>query len=223
MPKRIRAASLTTFVAASVAFGAVLAGPADATGKDASTSKHASTSASAKVKAGAWPKFLSASQLPPHPTSSWTAGKVTDGVPDELRFCIEETLPGYDSRYRAFRTDLETNAQQLTFVVGSSAKAKALATRLNKDIRACATRIEQSDPETEAALKDYGKLPVEEGAHAYGLHTETSWGATDINLYSVGRDGRAVTLVRWGQMGDFSDAPVKAFKKTTTTAVIKLY
>ncbi|MDQ0948735.1 monoamine oxidase [Streptomyces phaeochromogenes] len=221
MSKRTRAASLTTFVAASVAFGAVLAGPADATGKDTGASKHASTSASGKAKA--WPKFLSASQLPPHPTSSWTAGKVTDGVPDELRFCIEDTLPGYDSRYRDFRTDLETNAQQLTFVVGSSAKAKALATRLNKDIRACATRIEQSDPETEAALKDYGKLSVEEGAHAYGLHTETSWGATDINLYSVGRDGKAVTLVRWGQMGDFSDAPVKAFKKTTTTAVNKLY
>ncbi|MDQ1025219.1 hypothetical protein QF035_002801 [Streptomyces umbrinus] len=223
MSKRTRAASLTTFVAASVAFGAVLAGPADATGKDTSASKHASTNAAAKVKAGAWPKFLSASQLPPHPTSAWTAGKVTDGVPDEVRFCIEETLPGYDSRYRDFWTDLETNAQQLTIVVGSSAKAKALATRLNKDLRACATRIEQSDPETEAALKDYGKLSVEEGAHAYGLHTETSWGATDINLYSVGRDGRAVTLVRWGQMGDFSDAPVKAFKKTTTTAVSKLY
>ncbi|MGW3421493.1 hypothetical protein [Streptomyces phaeochromogenes] len=231
MSKSTRAASLTTFVAASVAFGAVLAGPADATGKDTSASKHASTNASAKVtkakvtkgKASAWPKFLSPSQLPPHPTSSWTAGKVTDGVPDELRFCVQDTLPGYDSRYRDFRTDLETNAQQLTFVVGTSAKAKALATRLNKDIRACATRIEQSDPETEAALKDYGKLSVEEGAHAYGLHTETSWGATDINLYSVGRDGRAVTLVRWGQMGDFSDAPVKAFKKTTTTAVNKLY
>ncbi|MFI6280286.1 hypothetical protein [Streptomyces sp. NPDC050988] len=207
MSKRTRAASLTTFVAASVAFGAVLAGPADATGKDTSAS----------------PKFLSASQLPPHPSSSWRAGKVTDGVPDEVRFCIQETLPGYDSRYRDFRTDLETNAQQLTIVVGSSAKAKALATRLNKDLRVCATRIEQSDPETEAALKDYGKLSVEEGAHAYGLHTETSWGATDINLYSVGRDGRAVTLVRWGQMGDFSDAPVKAFKKTTTTAVNKLY
>jgi len=231
MSKSTRAASLTTFVAASVAFGAVLAGPADATGKDTSASKHASTNASAKVtkgkaakgKASAWPKFLSASQLPPHASSSWRAGKVTDGVPDELRFCVQDTLPGYDSRYRDFRTGLETNAQQLTFVVGTSAKAKALATRLNKDIRACATRIEQSDPETEAALKDYGRLSVEEGAHAYGLHTETSWGATDINLYSVGRDGRAVTLVRWGQMGDFSDAPVKAFKKTTTTAVNKLY
>ena len=42
-------------------------------------------------------------------------------------------------------------------------------------------------------------------------------------LLSVGRDGRTVTVVQWGQMGDFGDAPVAAFKKTTTTAVNKLY
>jgi hypothetical protein len=29
--------------------------------------------------------------------------------------------------------------------------------------------------------------------------------------------------VSWGQMGDFDDAPVAAFKKTTATAVNKLY
>jgi hypothetical protein len=159
----------------------------------------------------------------PAPHVLLAAGKVTDGVPDGLGFCVAGTLPGYDSRYREFRTDLETNAQQLTFVVGSDAKAKALATRLNKDIRACAGRIERSDPTTDARLRDYGTLPVEEGAHVYGLHTETSFGANDISLLSVGRDGRAVTLVRWAQLGDFSHAPVKAFKKTTTTAVNKLH
>ncbi|MCX4904427.1 hypothetical protein [Streptomyces sp. NBC_00878] len=225
MLKRSRAAALTTFAAGSAALFAVLAGPAGASAKDASALQHASTNASvnAKARTSTWPTFLSAKDLPPHPTSSWRAGKVTDGVPEGLGFCVAETLPGYDSRYREYRTDLETNAQQLTFVVGSNAKAKALATRVNKDIRACAARIERSDPTTDARLKDYGTLPVEEGAHVYGLRTETSFGATDIGLLSVGRDGRAVTLVRWGQLGDFSDAPVKAFKKTTTTAVNKLH
>ncbi|BBC29319.1 uncharacterized protein SGFS_006130 [Streptomyces graminofaciens] len=45
----------------------------------------------------------------------------------------------------------------------------------------------------------------------------------DIRLLSVGRDGRMVTVVDWGQMGDVEDAPVKAFKKTTTAAVNKLH
>jgi len=179
--------------------------------------------ATARVSTPPAPVFLSAAELPPHPSSAWTADRVRDGVPDELRLCLDEALPGYDSRYRAFRTDLDTSARQLTIVVGSDAKAKALATRLNKEIRSCAARIEQSDPEVEAESKDYGSLPVEEGAHVYGLHTTTSFGATDIRLLSVGRDGRAVTVVDWSQLGDFGDAPVPAFKKTTTTAVKKLY
>ncbi|MFE7034915.1 hypothetical protein ACFU9Y_31885 [Streptomyces sp. NPDC057621] len=214
MSKRTRGVAITALAAAALAVGTALAGPAGAV---------VNTSAPVQVTSSGTPKFLSAAQLPPHPSSAWTAGKVTPGVPDELLFCLEDALPGYDSSYRDFRTDLETNAQQLTIVVGSNTKAAALAKRLNKEIKACAAKAEQADPEVEATLKDYGTLPVEEGAHVYGMHTNTSWGATDINLYSVGRDGRAVTVVKWGQMGDFSDAPVKAFKKTTTTAVDKLY
>ena len=57
----------------------------------------------------------------------------------------------------------------------------------------------------------------------YGLATETSFGALDVHLMSVGRDGRTVTVVNWGEMGRLGDAPVKAFKKTTVTAVNKLH
>ncbi|MEU3791011.1 hypothetical protein AB0F07_14575 [Streptomyces fructofermentans] len=210
MPTHTRAVAFTAVAAAGLALATAVAGPAGAA---------PGAAASAQPK----PKFLSASQLPPHPSSAWTAGKVTDGVPDELRFCLEDILPGYDSRYRQFWTDLDTGARQLTFVVGSNTKAKALAAGLKKEIRSCAARAEQSDPEVEATLRSYGTLPVEEGASVYGLHTETSWGANDIHLLSVGRDGKAVTVVDWGQMGGFADAPVKAFKKTTTTAVNKLY
>ncbi|WP_405823645.1 hypothetical protein OG241_43230 [Streptomyces sp. NBC_01390] len=201
-------ASALTALTALLAAGLALAAPAGAT---------------AKVSAPTPPKFLSAAELPPHPSATWTADRVKDGVPEELKFCLGAALPGYDSRYRAFRTDLDASARQLTIVAGSDAKAKALATRLNKEIRSCPTRIEGSDPEIEAELKDYGTLPVEEGAHVYGLHTETSYGATDISLLSVGRDGHTVTVVDWGQLGGFAGAPVAAFKKTTTTAVNKLY
>jgi hypothetical protein len=169
------------------------------------------------------PRFLSAADLPPHPSSAWTAGKVTDGVPDELRLCLDDVFPGYDSRYRPFHTDLDTTARQLTIVTGSTAKAKALAARMNQEIRTCATRVEQAHPDVEATHRGYGALPVEEGARVHGLHTETSWGANDVRLLSVGRDGRTVTVVEWSQIGDLDDAPVRAFKRTTTTAVGKLY
>ncbi|MDT0483070.1 hypothetical protein [Streptomyces doebereineriae] len=203
MPKRTRAGALTVLSLTGLVLGVTLAVQAGA--------------------APAAPRFLSATDLPPHPSSAWTAGKVTDGVPDELLLCLEDALPGYDSRYRDFRTELETSARQLTIEVGTKAKAAALASRMNREIRTCADRLEQSDPELEATYKDYGKVAVEEGARVHGLHTEYAYGATDIRLLSVGRDDRTVTVVEWSQMGDFTSAPVKAFKKTTATAVNKLH
>jgi hypothetical protein len=205
MPKHTRAGALTALAVAAVTAGTALAAPAGATTRA--------------------PGFLAAADLPPHPTSSWTAGQVTAGVPEEVEAdrCLGMALGGgWDSWYREFRTELETSARQVSVVLSDTSAAKGRFERLNKDIRSCAARIEQADPEIEAALKDYGTLSVEEGAHVYGLHTETSWGATDIRLVSVGRDGRTVTVVDWGQMGDFTDAPVQAFRKTTVTAVNKL-
>ena len=169
------------------------------------------------------PKFLSAGELPPHPASPWYAGPVTSGVPDPLPFCFGEAVPASLSRYRQFWTEYDTSAQQVTVVERNTARAKSLATALNKAIKTCAARTEQQDPETTAEWKDYGRLNVEEGANVYGVHTAHAWGASDIHLFSVGRDGRTVTVVHWGQMGDFRHAQVADFKETTRTAVKKLY
>ncbi|MCH5670275.1 hypothetical protein [Streptomyces gilvus] len=205
MSKRTRAGALIALALTGLALGTTLAPRADAAARA--------------------PGFLAAADLPPHPSSSWTAGKVTAGVPEavEADRCLSMALGGgQDTWYREFRTDLDTGARQVSVQLPGVSAAKGRFSRLVKDIRSCPGRIEQADPETAATLKDYGTLPVEEGAHVYGLHTETSWGATDIRLLSVGRDGETVTVVDWGQMGGFEDAPVKAFKKTTTTAVNKL-
>lgn len=207
MSTRMRTSTATALTCAALAAGAVLTAPA-----------------AGAAPRTAEPAFLSASQLPPHPTSSWTAGPVADGFPDALGLCVStEGVPGHDYRHRQFWTDLDTSAVQLTVVTDSAAQAKALAQHYDDLIRTCADRVEESSSDVEAEGRDYGRLPVEEGARVRGLHTETSWGATDIALLSVGRDGRTVTVVQWGQMGDFQDAPVAAFKKTTSTAVAKLY
>lgn len=206
MPKSTRAGALLALAVTGLALGATLATPANA--------------AAAKA-----PGFLKAADLPPHPSSTWTAGKVTAGVPEavEQDRCLSMALGGGSNTwYREFRTDLDTSARQVSVRSSTTAAAKGRFSRLNKDIKSCAARIEKADPETEATLRDYGTLPVEEGAHVYGLHTVTTWGASDIRLLSVGRDGRTVTVVDWGQLGGFRGAPVKAFKKTTATAVNKL-
>ncbi|MCQ4214017.1 hypothetical protein [Streptomyces longispororuber] len=167
------------------------------------------------------PRFLSPSELPPHPSSDWYAGPVTAGQPDPLPLCVGDALPS-TSVHRAYRTDLDTGALQVTVVERDAQHAKALAALFRKHLDSCAQDVTAADPEVSAEQKYYGKLNVEEGAHVYGVHTEATWGANDINLFSVGRDGNVVTVVQWGQMGGFADAPVAGFKKTTVTAVNKL-
>lgn len=167
------------------------------------------------------PRFLAPAELPPHASSAWTAGPVTAGQPDPLPMCVGEALPS-TSVHRAYRTDYDTGALQVTVVERSEQRAKDFAALLRKDLAGCAEKLMQ-DPEITATQKYYGKLNVEEGAHVYGFHTEATWGASDINMFSVGRDGRTVTVVQWGQMGDFANAQVTDFKSTTLKAVGKLY
>ncbi|MFM9444324.1 hypothetical protein [Streptomyces acidiscabies] len=171
------------------------------------------------------PGFLAAGDLPPYLSSAWTAGPVTAGVPEEVETdtCLSMALGGgAGTWYRTFRTDLDAGARQVSVVLPDEARAKGRYERIAKDIRSCATRIEQKYPDVRAEFKDYGAVKVEEGAHVFGLHTAAEWGAVDVRLLGVGRDGRTVTVVDWGQLGTFKDAPVKAFKKTTVTAVNKL-
>ncbi|WP_190134263.1 hypothetical protein [Streptomyces longispororuber] len=178
--------------------------------------------AAAAPSGGGEPRFLDARELPPHPTSAWKAGPVTPGQPDALPVCAGEALPS-TSVYRTFWTEFDTNAVQVTVVERDVQRAKEFAGLLRKKLDTCAERLEKEHPDVKAEQKYYGKVNVEEGAHVYGVHTAWDWGASDVGLLAVGRDGRTVTLVQWGQMGTLSDAPVSKFKTTVKTAVNKLY
>lgn len=168
------------------------------------------------------PRFLAPSELPPHASSAWYAGPVTAGQPDPLPMCVGEALPS-TSVHRAYRTDLDTGALQVTVVERDEQRAKDFAALLRKKLDGCAEEMMKQYPDITAKQKYYGKVNAEEGAHVYGVHTAASWGASDINMFSVGRDGRTVTLVHWGRMGDFANAQVTDFRTTTATAVNKLY
>ncbi|MGW7360710.1 hypothetical protein ACWGI0_29805 [Streptomyces sp. NPDC054802] len=45
----------------------------------------------------------------------------------------------------------------------------------------------------------------------------------DIALLAVARDGRTVTVVEWGRLGDLDGAPLAGIKQTARTAVAKLH
>ncbi|KUN35854.1 hypothetical protein AQJ30_23570 [Streptomyces longwoodensis] len=178
--------------------------------------------AAAAAPASDTPRFLEPAELPPSPASPWSAGPVTAGQPDPLPMCVGEALPSIIS-HRAYTTDLDTNAQQLTVEGRSEQWSKEFAALLRKDLAGCAKTLMRQDPGLTATQKSYGHLDVEEGADVYGIHTASAQGSSDIALFSVGRDGATVTVVRWARLGTFKDAQVADFKTTTVTAVNKLY
>ncbi|MFE5912917.1 hypothetical protein ACFQ6B_28070 [Streptomyces wedmorensis] len=180
--------------------------------------------ATAPAQAAAQPAFLAASQMPPSSTP-WTATQVFTGVPENGGvLCAPYKIPAQNTRYREFSTELDTNGVQVTTVARTEADAVKLVDTLRKALAGCGPLLERQNPGLRAVSASHGKLAVEEGAWVYSLDTaDPQIGTTDIHLFSVGRDGRTVTLVRWGQMGDIEDAPLTAFTATTRTAVNKLW
>ncbi|WP_405479400.1 hypothetical protein [Streptomyces anulatus] len=179
--------------------------------------------AAAPAPAPAPPKFLSAGQLPASLTP-WTAGPVRQGGREEGSVCTAGIAPAAGTRHRDFRTELDTGARQTITVAATTARAKALAAELRSALETCLDRLKEQDPGLEGEAFYQGRVDIEEGAHVYSIDTSyPEVGSTDIGLYSVGRDGRAVTVVEWGQLGELDGAPLEGFKKTTRTAVAKLY
>ncbi|MGW4837880.1 hypothetical protein [Streptomyces globisporus] len=180
--------------------------------------------ATAPVQAAAQPAFLASSQMPPSSTP-WTATQVFTGVPENGGvLCASYKIPAQNTRYREFSTELDTNGVQVTNVARTEADAVKLVDTLRGALAGCGSLLEQQNPGLQAVSASHGKLAVEEGAWVYSLDTaDPQIGISDIHLFSVGRDGRTVTLVRWGQMGGLEDAPLTAFRTTTKTAVNKLH
>lgn len=213
----LRTHTLRTVItgAAAAALGLASAGPGLATEpEDGERADHV-------VAAAAVPGFLEPGDLPPHPTT-WHAGDVTAGVPDPAAFCLAGALPVETSYYREFQTELDTNATQLATVTDSAAEAGRLAGSLERRVADCASAWLAEHPGGTASWQDYGPLETGDGAHLYGVHTSVPDSEPGVHLFGIGRDGKRVTVARWGEIGDLGQAPVKAFAATTKTAVEKL-
>lgn len=173
------------------------------------------------VAAAAVPGFLEPEELPPHRTD-WHAGDITAGLPDPAAFCLANALPDEGSYYREFQSDLETNATQIATVTEGAEEADRLAAALERRVAGCAADWLREHPGGTASWQDYGTVDAGDGAHLYGVHTSVPDSEPGVHLFGIGHDGARVTVARWGEIGDLSQAPVDAFAGTTKTAVEKL-
>lgn len=100
------------------------------------------------------------------------------------------------------------------------AEAEALVDVLQHAAARCVDGWLAGNPEGTGDSQDYGTPTA--NTHVYGVHTSIPDSEPGVHLYGIGHEGNVVTVVQWAQMGNLSDAPVEAFKRTTTTAVAKL-
>ncbi|WP_030618398.1 sensor domain-containing protein [Streptomyces sclerotialus] len=170
------------------------------------------------------PRFLAPGELPPHASSPWYASKVTPGLPDPEPFCLDGgVVPGGDGTYhRSYWTEYDTGAGQVSVVTSSDDSARRLAAALRQKVARCAGDWLHDKPGSTASWKDYGTVGAADGGRVYGIHTSMPESEPGIHLFGVGRSGRTVTVVQWGEMGTFAHAPVPAFKATLRQALNKL-
>lgn len=225
-------ASTLSMIVASAALAAVAAcGQADSVQADdapppagpaagPSAAAVPSQPADEAVDADEAPGFLVGTDLPRHPTSAWSAGEVTRGLPEFDPFCLEGVLPADSSWHREFGTEFDTHAGQVAVRAASEDAAIELARELAEAVASCAADWLRENSGGTASWQDYG--PAGERAHVVGVHTALPDSGTSVHLFGVGRDGTLVTVVDWAQMGNLDDAPVPAFTRTITTAVNKL-
>lgn len=214
--RAVRTAALTTALVAAT-FGLSAAGAAQA------LSPRSADAPTAAGRQAAGPSFLAEDELPPSLDSPWHAGEVTAGLPEYGVFCLEGVLAAADAEHRTYRTDLDASAHQVTVRARTAKAARALAARAETSVRNCPAAFQEQYPGGEAELTDLGDVDVQEGAHVHAVDTAHPDGATDIHLFGIGRDGRTVTVVAWGSMGDLAQAPTEGFRGTVRTAVEKLY
>ncbi|MEV0599639.1 hypothetical protein AB0I82_10120 [Streptomyces sp. NPDC050315] len=182
------------------------------------------TAAVAAPAAAKPPRFLAPGELPPHPSSPWYASKVTPGLPDPEPFCLDGgVVPAGDRAYhRSHWTEYDTGAVQVSVVTANEDRAQRLAAKLRQKVARCAGDWLHDKPGGTASWKDYGTVTAADGGRVYGIHTSMPESEPGIHLFGVGRSGRTVTVVQWGEMGTFEHAPVPAFKATLRQALNKL-
>ncbi|RMI46211.1 hypothetical protein [Streptomyces triticirhizae] len=197
--------------------------PATATAAIASTDGTNGAGTNGATEAAAIPAdaFLTGDELPEHPDGWYSEGPV-DGLPEVPVFCYDALLPEENVAHVTHWTELDTNAVQVVMDLGSEGAAAGLVEVLNEASTDCASEWLWQHPGGTASWDDFGGVEGADYARVIGVHTAPPESAHDVNLSAVIREGSLVTVVRWGQMGTLSQAPVTEFLATAEAALARL-
>ena len=175
----------------------------------------------ADAAAGPAGAFLTGDELPEHPDGWYSEGPV-EGLPEVPVFCFGSLLPEANASHVNHWTELDTNAVQVVLDLGSEGAAAGLVEVLHEAGTDCASEWLWQNPGGTASWDEFGELADADYGRVFGVYTAPPEAGEDVNLFAVIREGSLVTVVRWGQMGTLSQAPVTEYLATAEAALARL-
>ncbi|MBA3745265.1 hypothetical protein [Sporichthya sp.] len=148
----------------------------------------------------------------------WTAQAPKAGLPKPMYTCIKGILPAGKSSYQTFSGDLAAEVREIITVAKNKTEAKALAAKLRSAIANCDDKL---DDVTD--IDRIGRFKTADGLTLDAVYTAPEGSEYNFQLFAVGRDGRAVVVTTFSDMGQEDDAPIAAFTTTAKRALQKAF
>lgn len=183
--------------------------------------------AAAPAAAFAFPNLLDASQWKQLGYGTWTNGTTDKGKRVTFIFCATEPLPEASTVYRDFDADGPFATEHVTHTAGP-AEARRLAKAWLHNALACNAERLQKGLKAKTKVVQHGSVQVEDGLRLAAVYFHTPARgyikADDgMRLYAVGVDGGNVMTVEAWLDGKQKEAPIKQFRRLTSTGLRQMY
>jgi hypothetical protein len=161
--------------------------------------------------------FLTRTQLP-KAGGPWTASAQKAGLPKPMYTCVKGVVPAAKSRSVTFHGDMTAEVRETITVTNSYRDAKKLVHDLRSAITNCHDRLRDV-----TRVDRIGKWTTEDGLSLDAVYTAPPNSEYNYQLFAVGRDGRAVVLTTYSDVGRKGEAPIAAFTSTAKRGLSKAF
>jgi hypothetical protein len=162
--------------------------------------------------------FLAKSDLPQGSYAPWTAQAQKSGLPKPMYTCIKGIIPGGKSHSQTFSGDMTAEVREIITVTASKTDAKKLVHSLRAAITNCEAKLADV-----TSVDRIGRWSTEDGLTLDAVYTAPENSEYNYQLFAVGRDGRAVVVTTFSDMGKKGEAPTSAFTATAKKALRKAF
>ena len=169
--------------------------------------------------AGGTGTFIKKADLPQASQyTPWTAQAKKAGLPKPMYTCIAGILPAGKSSHVTFRSDMTAEVREIITVAKNKTEAKALAAKLRSAIANCDDKLDDVSD-----IDRIGRFKTADGLTLDAVYTAPEGSEYNFQLFGVGRDGKAVVVTTFGDMGQKGEAPIAAFTATAKKALQKAF